>query len=590
MTRPRRDLDHAIPELRDFERAIGRGGSSQGGHLPTRAQRERIAWRVVAQSYECPQQRELLLSVRRHQKVATHKTRRGGATDALGRYALANMIAHDNWICAVVVVDLKSYTRNWLERPGGDSAMSLLREAGLAQWCTIERSAGAITRIALPWGSELWVLNVASAHALGRKRGMAAKLWLVEEAQEFTNLHAIMAQLINPTLADFGGAHVVLNGTPQPDLDTFFARAVLSRGEDADWLAVVVASWRNPYYGATFEERWRHLVEKTLNAAANQYGLSAEEYDRIAALSEADLDAIMLADELPTHLAWVEDLAPDLLRESFGRWVGDAGRLVFAWNRAHYWAAGPWARIDDVAGTVRAAFEALRQAVGPLDWQGVASHDLGYRPDPAAWTLFAWAHDHPRAYELWSAKRHEMGLAEQFELLVALSDAARAAGLPCSSVVVDLDASGPGTRDTWMREFQMRTDFEITPALKAHKDRQIFVCNLAVARGELSFIRGSEIDAEGRHLRYHPTKAGVIDKHRVVYNAAGKQLVPGDHCLDGMRYSIPHLGAVGQETPEERAARRQADARAREVDLDVIDLVEHARQSRRSGRGSRRAI
>lgn len=588
MTRSRRDLDHATPELRDFERAIGRAGASSDSRLPSREQRERIAWRCVEQAYKCPQQRALLRSVTEHQKTATHKTRRGGATDALGRYALAQMIAHDNWIAAVVVVDLKSYTRNWLERPGGESAISLLREAGLLEWCTIERSAGAITRIALPWGSELWVLNVASAHALGRKRGMAAKLWIVEEAQEFTNLHDIVAQLINPTLADFGGAHVVLNGTPQPDLDTFFARAVLAGGDGHDWRPVVVASWRNPYYGATFEERWSHLVAKTLSAAADQFGLSDEEYERIAALTEAELDAIMLLDELPAHLQWVAELAPDLLRESFGRWVADVGRLVYSWNRAKYWASAPWARVDDVAGTMRAAFEALRNAIGPLDWQAVLAHDLGYRPDPAAWTLFAWAPDHARAYEVWSAKRHELGLAEQFELLVEIANASEDVGLPVVSVVVDLDASGPGTRDQWMREFQMRTQLEITPALKANKERQVLVCSLAVARGEIVFIKGSEIDVEGRHLRFRSDKAGVIDKHRVVYTSSGKQLVPGDHALDGMRYSVPYLGAVGQETPEERAARRRAEARARaDVDPDVIDLQEHVRGSRRQ---SRRAI
>ena len=540
--------------LRAWERSLG---DSAGGRLPDEVQRRRIARRILDRAAECPQQRELLRLVNSRRQVATHKTRRAGATDALGHYVLAQMIAHDRWACVVVVEELESYTRNWLERPATEyNALTLLERVGMLEFCKVERSGHAITRISIPaWGSELRVITVANARVMARKRGMTSKLWIVEEAQDVVHLADVLSKLIGPTTADFD-AHVVLNGTASPELDGLFAHAVIGDGDD--WARAVLASWRNPAYGDTFEERWPTLVERTIAEARSRWALDADEIAKIAALTESELDAIMLSPVLPDALAWVEDLDPDLLRELFGRWVADSGRLVYNWRKVDYWLDAPIADdLGDVAGTVRAALDLLRERVGPADWRAVVSHDGGYDPDPAAWVVTVWAPGQLHAYELWSITQHRVPTDEQLEVLAAICAALRACGISSVVAVADLDAAGHGTREQWVQALQVRLQIALQPAYKPQRREQITALNLALCDREIRVVRGGCLDTEGRHLRWHPTKRGVEHKERVVRLANGRQYAPGDHCLDGLRYSLPYLGALGQRLKAKRDAARQ---------------------------------
>lgn len=577
-----RRRDRVLPELRDFQRAVH--GRSEG-RIPDREQRERIALRILEPALECPQQRELITAVQRDAKVVTHKTRGGGATDALGRYVLCKMVLEDRWHAIVLVTTLASYTRNFLDRPGQDSALSLLDQAGLLEWCRIERHGDAVTRIKiLPWGSELSVFDVDTARAIGKKRGTTSRFWLIEEAQDVLLLDDVLAKLVTPRKADFD-AHIALNGTPSPEHDTLFAQASL--GADPDFRVVRLSSWRNPFYGTTFAERWHRIVDKTLRDSRAQFGLDERDYERVLALTEDELDVVMAEPELPEHLAWVDELDKDMLREIFGRWVGDAGKLVYNWHKMRYWADRPWADLSDVEGSLAAAIAGLRERVGDLAWRSVGAYDFGCFPDPAAWVISAWAPGHPNAYELWSGKAHQMDDDDQLGVLVQLLERGRALGIPPSAAVGDLDMHSATTADRWDRSLRARLAINLRRAHKPHRLEQIRALNVAIGLGQYRCIRGGDLDQEGRHLRWHATRRGVEDKLRAVRLASGRTEVLGDHCLDDVRYSLPYLPSVRLVAPDELEAA--ARLRAERTDRDALRLRGQGPSSRNRRGLARRA-
>jgi hypothetical protein len=548
-----RRRERVLPELRDFNRSVH--GHTEG-RVPDHAMRERAALRVLEPALENPQQRDLLAALRTHRKVALHKTRGAGATDALGRYTLFESIRRDRHVAITVVTSLKTYTRNFLERPGGENAITLLDAAGLLEWCKIERTAGAITRIHFrPWGSEWLVFDADTARGIAKKRGGAAHLWVVEEAQDVDLLDDVMGKLITPRKADFD-AVVVLNGTPTSDHDTLFAQAAM--GVDPDYHVVPLCSWRNPFYGPTPLDRWKRIVEKTMADSRGLYNLDARDYERLLTLAEDSLDTAMLDAALPEDLAWIDDLDPDLLREIFGRWVGDAGKLVYNWHKAarHYWREGPLADLADLDGSIAAAVDALRSAHGQLDWKAVGSYDYGCFPDPAAWVISAWAPGHSAAYELWSNKVHHMDDDDQLDVLVRLLEACRRVGVLPSAAVADLDLHSATTTDRWDRSLRYRLKINLRRAQKPHRLEQIRALNLCLGLGSYRVIKGSDLDMEGRHLRWHRRKRGVEDKQRPIRLPSGRTEALGDHCLDCTRYSLPFLPSQRVPTAEEIAAQR----------------------------------
>jgi hypothetical protein len=538
-------------ERRALERLSG------ADEVPTTEARHHAAERILRPVFDYPQQLSMLESVRTNRRTAIHKNRRAGATDGLGRFGLGMAIAHDNYVVAVVVESLASYTRNWLERPG-ENALSLLDECGLLEWAHIQRTNDAIKAISFPWGSRIEVLDVASVRQMNRKRGRAAHLWIIEEAQAIPRLDDVLKKLVGATAADFDG-HVVLNGTPDPDIEGYFGRAVL---HGKGWNVARMASWHNPRFGATDAERWATLCERQIVDARDDYALSEAEFAKLRALTPANLNEVMASGELPEALAWVDELDEDLQREILGRWVPDFGRLVFAWRKARYWS-------ETLHETLEDAVAALRATVGSLDWRAVLAHDAGYNPDPAAWTVTVWAPQHSCAYELWSQTEWKLDDDEQLDVCVELLERCRAVGIRPHAAVADLDVRSPATAKQWDNTLHRRLSIPLKRPNKAHELQQIRAVNLDIRAQRLKFVKGSPLDFEGRHLRWHQDHVGVTDKTRRIRLASGREVVPGDHCLDCLRYSLPFLQVLGQATRVRRerdpdVEQLRAGARARE--------------------------
>jgi hypothetical protein len=541
------------------------------GRLPSHEERQRMARRIRAPLERYPDQRRMLEHVRTKRRVAIHKTRRAGATVGLGKDSLAAAIEQDNWVCSVVVESQASYTRNWLARPTDESAVSLIADLGLIDLVKIRRGNEGIKAIEFPWGSQIEVLDVGSERALHRKRGRASHRWIIEEAQAVPRLDLVLKQLVTPTLADYG-AHVALNGTPSPDVDGYFAQAIRDGRVDEDddlpdWFVAELAAWRNPHFGATFEERWRRLLEFQLEAGLSDYDLTRAEYERLLGLTEQQLDAVM-RDELTPELAWIDELDRDLQRELLGRWVADYGHLVFPWNRAKFWLPRP---TEDLGEACRVLRETVRVPHVQLRWNAVLGYDSGYQPDPAAWTITCWAERWPVAYVIWAQIAYRLDDDVQLETCVELLEICRASGLVPFAAVGDLSTRSPSTSTRLDQMLLARLKFNLRPARKAHKDQQIKAMGLDVAAGRLQFVRGDPVDIEGRHLRWHRDRLGVVDEKRAV-RFGGRMIVPGDHCLDAVRYSLPYVHALRQVTPAppdgtaawiQASDRRESEALAR---------------------------
>jgi len=123
---------------------------------------------------------------------------------------------------------------------------------------------------------------------------------------------------------------------------------------------------------------------------------------------------------LPHAGSWIEELKkrrgwdddnPTYLREYRNVWVSDPNALIYGYN------------------PVRNDFAQL--PIGPR-WEYVLGIDLGF-DDPAAWSVIAWAQDHPNAYVVhneahqgwipsqWAQRTQE--LQEQFKPMLTVADA-----------------------------------------------------------------------------------------------------------------------------------------------------------------------
>lgn len=505
----------------------------------TRSERRRIANGMLGSVRDYPQQWEMVQAVATRPRVIAQCGRRGGKTRGVGLYTLARMVAADNWSCVVVSHDLQGPTKNWLEPQAVYGAVDALKEWGLDKVARIGRTNHAIVSISLPWGSGIRVLSCGNEGSWDRYRGTTAHLWWIEEAQNLRYLTAILRQLVSPTLMDFGG-HIVMTGTPNIETDSLFARR--AQGKDSGWYRALLASWHNPAFGPTVADRWSHI----LDTCAEDYALSTDDVAYLRAIPPGRLDEIMRGAEDET----LDRMDHDALRELFGRWISDAGLLVYpSFERTTPWRSQP------------ASLHAALRGLPPGEWRGVIGYDCGLNPDPAAWVIAAWAPGQTAARVLWSETALDRDDHATLSRTGELIDACTAAGIRVQTVVCDFSGPRAGTRVTWDRVLRPRLPRGISVVQAAKSDRigQIRAMNLDLGRARLLVQAGDPLWTEGRHLRWSRDHPGEEDKHRPVVLDNGATVYPGDHCLDALRYLLPHLRALYQVEVEPEIPMSPAD-------------------------------
>jgi hypothetical protein len=505
--------------------------------------RERSAAIIMAPLADYPAQRELADLLETDPAVAAGGPRRAGKTEAIGRKLLAKCLLEDGFTVVIGTSTLAGPTKNWLDRKGRPSAVGILRELGFlppktarsswqSEWCQVTRSMGHIVSIAFAWGSQISVIDVGQMHLIDKHRGQTAHVWWFDEAQSIMPLPTVLKDLANPTKLDHGGC-IVLSGTPGEEIDSLFGQ--ISTGKTSGYHRVHLSSWQNPRYGATFEERWAYVIATLIKPDAGTYQISDDDVARLALCSEPEIEAIRHGSEDSETGKWVATLSASFLREIMGRWVGDYGSLVYHWVPEIYWI--------DHEPEMEQVVELLPAVSGK--WKAAIGHDVGWSKGSMAWTVTLCADHHSTAYTVFSYVAKRMPEHEEFAFTEHLIDRIRTAGIDVLGVVADMTGMLSATHASWDRTLRARINIPVILPNKAATLQRLKSVNLDLARGHLKVAAGGPLDVEGRHLRWHPAKAGVIDVGRSV-TIGNKPMLPGDHCLDSLRYALQLLTAHWQ--------------------------------------------
>jgi hypothetical protein len=547
-----------------------RKADRSAGKVPGPERRKEIAREIMAPVRAYPAQLELIRAMCRSPQVAVRKNRRAGGTEGPGRFMVAEAIARSGWSCSILTKHLAAPTINWLER-SGVSAMSLIRDAGLAKFVRVSRQAGSIKRIVFPWPdgeSEIRVYELGQEASIEKIRGSRAHYYWPDEMQSIEHAPAAI-DIVLPTLADFSG-HIVATGTPGKEIDSYFRR--ITDGTEPQWARVELFSWDNPAFGATFAERWARIINTAILPGMARFGLTVADVELMRSFTRDECVALSRGadDQLRPELAsWLEHVKPALLREYFGRWVAAAEEYVYDWYARDdiYFCrqTGMWLGTDELPwGQSMAArvglLPMLETARGwrKREWRAVIGKDIGTYPDPAAWTVWAYTLDHPRAYEVWSEKIWHLSDSEMFGRTKQIVTEASDLGLRVTGIVADVKGMREGTRLDWDRQLKLRLPDGVRRPRWNVSPQRIMAFNLDLGAGVLGIAAGSPLDVEGRHLRYRINQVGKTEiwvKRPValpdgtVLDGDGDNQPPGDHCLDTSLYALDELRHIWGREP-----------------------------------------
>lgn len=518
---------------------------SAGSSRLTPEMRRAIAASILAPLRESPEQWEACQKIKRCTLLALTAQRRSGKSEVIFRYALAAAIGRDGYVVRFVTQVLSAPTENFFGRHGRENLQSIVERYNLAAYVHIHMAQGSVKAIIFTWGSAIHVHDVANTRAINAKRGFFAHLYIADEAQAMVLLAVVLLDLVFPTLVDCNG-HIVLAGTPGPELDGLFYAA--THGDDG-WAVARLASYKNPSFGATFEERWQRIVNAFVVPAAKTYRLSAADLLRLRALTEAELDS--LADgTAPAELReWVATLHPSLQREVLGLWTRDAMRYVFAWHRVpaerRYWCQHTVPLEERFARLPTIDYHGKPI---PHAWSAVFGMDIGYSPDPVALVVLVSAPTCNVAYELWSETHYELSDTDALDAMVSLYTLVQRCGFEVRVVRADLTGMRKGTLVDWDRKLRVRVPRAVPIQMPAKHDKpgRLKALNLDIEAERIQFVEGSPLDIEGSNLQYkpfdpHAPKEPEIDKYREIHLDDGTVLMPGDHCLDAFRYAAADI-------------------------------------------------
>jgi hypothetical protein len=304
-----------------------------------------------------------------------------------------------------------------------------------------------------------------------------------------------------------------------------------------------------------------------------RFGLVAGDLELMAGFTRAECVAIGVGadDQLrPAIVEWLERVKPALLREYFGRWVVASEEYVYDWYaRDDLYFCRHTSLWLGTEALPMASTMAARVALLPMvdtargwkrrEWRAVIGKDIGTYPDPAAWTVWAYSYDHPRAYEIWSEKQWHLGDSEMFARTKQIIEDAGDLGVRVTGVVADVKGMREGTRIDWDRQLKLRLPDGVRRPRHNVGAQRILAFNLDLGAGVLAVAAGSPLDIEGRHLRYRLNQAGnpeiwvkrpVSLPDGTVLDGTGDNQPPGDHCLDASLYALDDLRHIWGREPE----------------------------------------
>ena len=289
-----------------------------------------------------------------------------------------------------------------------------------------------------------------------------------DEAQKIPpRFEQTIREVFMPTLLDFGGTFE-LTGSPSRQMAGLFYD--VTRGDTRAAKGWSVHRWNlldNPHFGAAVH------VEGAWWARSKRGEL---EFGPYLTRDEAQAKA--------SELRWRDGIldlqnlyggpdvaaldSPIMLREGFGQWTHEDAAYVYAFHRGkqdRMFYARQRNRLDGFPDVLRCLYDLPGH--GMYAWRNYTlalGVDLGYYPDPFAFTLWAWRHDSDHIYEVCSWRQTHLDTDAQAKVL-------RGIMAICTPAICVADAAGGGRPVVagWSREWIDRYGIHFEEATKAHK-------------------------------------------------------------------------------------------------------------------------
>lgn len=320
--------------------------------------------------------------------------------------------------------------------------------------------------------SWIWLRGAKDEKEVRKALGGAYHEVWWDEAQKIpAKLGPTIREVFMPALLDFGG-RFRLSGTPVRNMSGLFWDATRPDAKrDTAWSLHGWTLLDNPFFGASYEERW----QRGIVGLQNLYG----------GPDVAPIDS------------------PIMQREAFGRWVREDAAYVYAVHKV------PTAQLFYAPARQRAdGFPDITAALKDLpgDWREymfAMGVDIGWYPDPFAFVLWAWNGQDPRLYEVAGFKRNHLTSDEQVDCIRAVREHVNIG-------LIVADASGPAkpTVKGWSKEMVARYNLPIIEAEKQHKYPSIDTMNTdilsrdSVGNSRLALRDGGLLYDEMSQLQY----------------------------------------------------------------------------------------
>lgn len=377
-----------------------------------------------------------------------------------------------------------------------------------------------------------------------------------DEAQKIPpKLGISIREVFMPALLDFGGIFR-LTGTPSRQMSGLFYD-ITRPDKDKRLQGWNVYHWTllsNPYFGRAklVRGRW-HVVWRENDTIVSGPHTEGELASAIA--SARWQNGVIGLQKLLGGERGAPIDSPIMQREAFGRWVHEDAAYVYVVHKvpASELLYAPTRLRPDGFPDIKRALEDL-----PYDhkeaWFSLGV-DIGWYPDPFAFTLWSWHRHDPKLYEVASWKKNYLTSDEQRDVILAVQ-----AQVHIGLIVADAGGPAKPAVKGWSKEWVERYGLPIHEADKAQKHTFIDVMNADILGGNLA-------------LREPPPSGGGLYEEMsqlqwsAVVSASGRQVedptLANDIC-DSSLYSHRHSHQYRWRPEEVPPPPRSPEAYARE--------------------------
>lgn len=397
--------------------------------------------------------------------------------------------------------------------------------------------------LTFPNGGIIRLVGADDRRQIGKLRGIAPHLVIIDEAQKAPHLSELIRDSLGPAMMDHGG-QIFMPGTPGVDLAGLFYDVTNEEDPLPGWSVHELNVLANPFFGSTPEERF----ERTVARYCREQGLSLD--------------------------------APEVQREWFGKWVKGDARFTYAvhsvpehelcyapprWIEEPRWRKGKDGRPQFLEGGVVDFEAALRDLPAGPAWRFTLGCDLGYLPDPFSYTLWAWSWEWPELLEVASWAHTEMDSDDQLAHLMMV-----AGHEPPSIVTGDVGGSNRSTGKGWSKRWNERFGYGIVEAEKHQKYDAIQLFNTDLRKGRVRLRRGSPLHEQMKRVRWLPKapgERGKLEEDPAIPNDIT------DGALYGHRHTYQHL-ATRQEPPPPAGSPEcfaKLEQQLEQADLDDLE-------------------